>query len=95
MPPPVREGQHQGGQQYIIDATMECGRHRGQQWTGDRRRQGDSKMAGGVDRVSIWIERPLGQGRIWRAQHRSPEREFCAACWILRMLRKTLSPTAE
>ena len=52
-PTPVGERQHQAGQQHIIHAAMERGRHTGEQRSGDGSRQREREMAGGVDAAGL------------------------------------------
>ena len=44
-PAPVRHRQHQAGQQHVVDAAMERGRHPRQQRPGDRGRQCERETA--------------------------------------------------
>ena len=92
---PVGNGENQGGQQYIVDATVEGGRHPRQQRPRHRGRQCEREVPRRAGRVPITIERPLDQRSSRRAQHRSPERKLPASSRILRMRRKTLRPMTQ
>ena len=60
-PAPLRNRQHQAGQQHIVDAAMEGRRHSRQQRPRDRSRQREREMAGRADDVPIRIERAVNQ----------------------------------
>ena len=94
-PEPVGDGQHQGGQQHIVDAAIERRRHRRQQ----RRRSVGGKSEGQVPLlaggVPTRVERAVDEWENGLAQHRCPERDLIGSLRLLRMSDEALSPAAE
>ncbi len=76
---PFRDRQDQGGQQPVVHAAVEQGRHRGQQGVGDHDRHLDAVRGDHRRHIDGGIERALGQQRIRALDDAAPEVQLTAA----------------